>query len=215
MGLTFQSETNYTETMYDSFLMTEYPVDQKQYINGVPIPPGVEIKLYKYSDKPGVIGLQFYYKGNSTAVKQVPSVLAEPTCQKIVIKLLQELPGLDHKVYSYEYFVTDSFKSYQYGPSKGDWKPGLSNVMSDEYLAKFKLSDSLANKANELPGIKTLVDLPCECGQYALSGMTYSLHTAIMHLNDNHKWTRERIADWVDTIPDLMQDFTPIEPDRA
>ena len=74
---------------------------------------------------------------------------------------------------------------------------------------------SLSRASTSLPGIKTAVNLPCQpCKIYA-SYPPISLHTAIMHLNDDHKWTREAIADWVDTIPDLMQDFTPIQPDRA
>lgn len=36
---------------------------------------------------------------------------------------------------------------------------------------------------------------------------------AIVHLNDKHRWTRERIADWVQTIEDAHA--TPIETPKA
>lgn len=39
-----------------------------------------------------------------------------------------------------------------------------------------------------------LADLPCGC----FGGTTTT--EAVFHLNDIHRWTRERIADWVETI---------------
>jgi predicted nucleic-acid-binding protein len=40
---------------------------------------------------------------------------------------------------------------------------------------------------------------PCDCGdkwwQFAKS-----LEHIVWHLNDKHKWTREQIAEWVETI---------------
>jgi hypothetical protein len=36
---------------------------------------------------------------------------------------------------------------------------------------------------------------PCGCIQEELP-----LGLMIMHLNDRHRWTRERIADWVETV---------------
>jgi hypothetical protein len=39
--------------------------------------------------------------------------------------------------------------------------------------------------------------MPCGCTPYQLR---FSLVTAITHLNDAHRWTRERIADWVETL---------------
>jgi hypothetical protein len=30
------------------------------------------------------------------------------------------------------------------------------------------------------------------------------LHSTIMHLNDRHKWSRERIADWVESLEEYV-----------
>lgn len=44
------------------------------------------------------------------------------------------------------------------------------------------------------PILKRSVELPCECM------WSWSLMHAIQHMNDDHHWTRERIADWVETV---------------
>lgn len=36
---------------------------------------------------------------------------------------------------------------------------------------------------------------PCEC-----YGTIYPVESVIIHLNDHHRWTREQIADWVETV---------------
>lgn len=45
------------------------------------------------------------------------------------------------------------------------------------------------------PFLKRLTVCP-ECG----SKETHGAGIISVHLNDNHRWTRERIADWVETI---------------
>lgn len=47
---------------------------------------------------------------------------------------------------------------------------------------------------------KTLAPCPgCSDGAH------WWITTAVMHLNDMHHWTRERIADWVETIENQQQ----------
>lgn len=48
-------------------------------------------------------------------------------------------------------------------------------------------------RVNELPGIKETVKHP-------MSGMSDTIERIIINLNDVHKWTREEIADWLDTL---------------
>lgn len=48
------------------------------------------------------------------------------------------------------------------------------------------------------PELERQVIAPCHCETIVPGGLTYgSLGHAIVHLNDHHHWTRERIADWV------------------
>lgn len=49
-----------------------------------------------------------------------------------------------------------------------------------------------------IPGTRAMVQVPCNCGVYA--GNEISVQTAIMHLNDTCKWSREEIADWLETL---------------
>jgi hypothetical protein len=34
-----------------------------------------------------------------------------------------------------------------------------------------------------------------------------TIHWAIMHLYDDHRWTREQIADWLETLEDIDLEF--------
>src|ERR1044072_683200 len=49
------------------------------------------------------------------------------------------------------------------------------------------------SRVNELPGVKEMVTHP-------LSKQKMTLERAIISLNDQHKWTREQIADWLETL---------------
>lgn len=45
-----------------------------------------------------------------------------------------------------------------------------------------------------IPGMRDTVPGPCRCWDRC------RLETLIVHLNDAHEWTREQIADWLDTL---------------
>jgi len=55
------------------------------------------------------------------------------------------------------------------------------------------VSRQLQKKSNELPGVSEQVTHPVTKGVYRLSAV-------IMDLNDTHRWTREQIADWLETL---------------
>lgn len=46
-----------------------------------------------------------------------------------------------------------------------------------------------------IPDLVALVDYPCSCRDDA-----GTLRTVIVHLNDGHRWTRERVADWLEML---------------
>jgi hypothetical protein len=48
----------------------------------------------------------------------------------------------------------------------------------------------------QLPALKVDVPCPCEC-DYSTSK---TIRWSIIHLNDQHKWTREQVADWLETL---------------
>jgi hypothetical protein len=66
---------------------------------------------------------------------------------------------------------------------------------------------SLSNPRRQIeqacPGLEEHVQAPCAC--YIESPEDALLSAVIMHLNDKHAWTREKIADWLD---DLDVDLT-------
>lgn len=60
------------------------------------------------------------------------------------------------------------------------------------------MKGQLSNQARELPGVRSTVDAPCGCN----GAGRFILIDAVIHLNDRHKWTREKIADWLDELAD-------------
>jgi hypothetical protein len=57
----------------------------------------------------------------------------------------------------------------------------------------FSTGQKLARKAKSLPGVDTLVKHP-------VVGDQGSLYYVIMDLNDHYRWTRNQIADWIETL---------------
>ena len=64
----------------------------------------------------------------------------------------------------------------------------------------------LSQKSHELPGANIKVKYPCadncSLGQFYNHEGGRSIRSIIMHINDVHKWTREAIADWLDSVDD-------------
>jgi len=64
---------------------------------------------------------------------------------------------------------------------------------------------------NHFPALDATVESPCVCPsvryEYGLrvqdgSKIRGSIGAVIIHLNDIDRWSRERIADWLDTLPE-------------
>jgi hypothetical protein len=56
-----------------------------------------------------------------------------------------------------------------------------------------------------MPDIHATVKYPCACSGI----LNNSVHDVIIHLNDTDRWTRERIADWLDTLDLNLRFPTP------
>lgn len=54
--------------------------------------------------------------------------------------------------------------------------------------------------AVRFPELLQPADCPAECGHQGYFGGLPTLEELITHLNDDHRWTREQIADWIDTL---------------
>lgn len=68
------------------------------------------------------------------------------------------------------------------------------------------LEVEVSKKSKQLPGMDTVVDLPCSC-EYLCDHRTgkptpSTAWRVVQHLNDRHKWSREKIADWLDELHD-------------
>lgn len=123
------------------------------------------------------------------------SAMDQSYMEKMVVMTLCEKIGYPDlsNVILYRHFSKD-LKNFFTSPSK-NINPG----------AKFKESetDQLASVASQLPGVQAVVSYPCYCDIEA------TVYRVIMHLNDREKWSREKIADWLDELQDKQgYDFT-------
>lgn len=66
-------------------------------------------------------------------------------------------------------------------------------VKSMQYNLAPTPNPNIEKLARNLPGVQEMVKSPC-------CGTTDSLLRTVIHLNDFHKWTREKIADWLDLL---------------
>lgn len=77
--------------------------------------------------------------------------------------------------------------------------------LSSEPPAKYKIADFAA----ELPGVMKVVEGPKGS---SIEGERHSLYRSIICLNDIDKWSREKIADWIDELHDkgiINAEFDP------
>lgn len=70
----------------------------------------------------------------------------------------------------------------------------FSEVMDDQ-LSKIHTIKYFSVLAEDLPGVMESVRMPCHCREFKVA-----LFTAIIHLNDKHRWSRDRVADWIETL---------------
>lgn len=68
----------------------------------------------------------------------------------------------------------------------------------------------LSMASRKLPGINSPTDYPCNCPRF--KDVRDPVRDVIMHLNDKERWSREKIADWLDDLQDNQGynfDFQP------
>lgn len=97
--------------------------------------------------------------------------------------------------------TTDTVVQHQFGYGKPQPDPAAKQGLTD-----------LDRLAELLPALYERVKCPMSCRRG-----DDELEAVIVHLNDYHKWTREAIADWLDTL-NLDLAFPgpePVEPESA
>ena len=68
--------------------------------------------------------------------------------------------------------------------------------------AQMQFECEMLDVYQQLPGQGIPMDCPAMDEQMSLCDVVDDLLDCIIHLNDIHEWTRERIADWVDSLED-------------
>lgn len=77
--------------------------------------------------------------------------------------------------------------------------PKIDNsVLLGAILTQFDPADPMMIMVNAILNLRAIVRYPCGCNIERL--WTSALINVIIHLNDNHEWTRTQIADWLDTL---------------
>jgi hypothetical protein len=83
------------------------------------------------------------------------------------------------------------------------YKPEYKYNPAAELFASSDTSSELAGKSNYLPGVNEVVRHP-------VTGSRRTLARTIINLNDEYRWTREQIADWVEAL-DVDTTFKTVE----
>jgi hypothetical protein len=135
--------------------------------------------------------------------------------------VLGDLPAEAHQV------VCDRLAKYLY-TAAGINNPAASinfeTQTFDGWSESVITPSNIESASRGLPGMDTDVDCPVgECndmnmnkfGEWEVIGhQRGSLWRIIQHLNDQHRWTREKIADWIDELHDkgiINAEFQPWE----
>ena len=97
-----------------------------------------------------------------------------------------------------------------------DIKDFYGKVMTQGTWSGGGVHPSLAALEKAIPGFKEMCQACPVDGCASANASTWKspetrLHRTIIHLNDHHKWTREAIADWLDTLDHDLQFKTPEE----
>jgi hypothetical protein len=83
----------------------------------------------------------------------------------------------------------------------------IEKAMAKDALAKGTARYELQDMARDLPGMAKRTKHPpttLSCKDLHFSaGFSERLYDLIIHLNDDHHWSREQIADWVETLDNI------------
>ena len=99
-----------------------------------------------------------------------------------------------------KYVSKDNFLAQMYGKNWATYTGGNAKTVGGEW-SPTQSNTTLKFLAEHFNGISDKATCPeCKENPYGAHVPKRALYDIIMHLNDNHKWTRERIADWLETL---------------
>lgn len=199
----------------------------------------LEESLQKSAKPIGFLKGQEAYKVDSSAVSMksfVDSAKKIPIIKTIYLKSADGLVDVHVWNFSHKKFCGSSFTigiNVANAPRKGYWELSVENLSRNEYtefvtklyemigygfpamkiadlllqmnaFGSDKLQDeSFEELSTELPGCDQVVIHP-------VNKERFNLHSAIISLNDRYNWTRDQIADWIETL-DEVPTFAPPE----
>jgi len=100
-----------------------------------------------------------------------------------------------------DYIIMDDISGTYQWTLPSSLFPGILDTWVDVAQDGFNALTVLGGLAEVLPGLKVRIKHPCQ-------GDNLPIREIIISLNDKHKWSRERIADWLDTL-DVDLNFSP------
>lgn len=160
-----------------------------------------------------------------------PALLAVHVLERLVKDIGEHLhltASQMHKLYDecmYQFAPkntnTTSYTSYVHAHYVFDVDSESFTEQVKSTYAQFKANNdnSIIVKSRELPGVDSYVPPGCDCSFVYSDIHPNKVHLwkHIQHLNDQHRWSREKIADWLDGLADegiINIDFEPWEEDK-
>lgn len=154
---------------------------------------------------------KFYYGDDKWAFYLTDEILESYTWQLYLSYAIKELMADSDMAKDVEIIVevdndvNDQIKEWakQFGTLKDV------SELSGKAISHHTSQQNFSSLAKQLPGVNEIINYPCDCFSYLELKPTGTLLAVIIHLNDEDKWARESVADWLDTLEIDLSFKTP------
>ena len=134
--------------------------------------------------------MEFFYQANPVEIEDR------------LVTAFHDLIVLDKRVFGLINQIVKEMFNDDYSMPKSYWDTSKYVQANYQKELSFNVDDKLVSyrppELDTFPGLKALVKYPGKSDN--LSGFQLTLERAIINLNDKEKWTREQIADWLETL---------------
>ena len=163
-----------------------------------------EALKYHYIDCTGVA--DYYLRVANQVILSLKALLTAPTSQFIPKDMLNLILSSTRSLLGSTMPEYLESKELGYNGWKNKNYQHKSMIVPVEYMTEEAVAYHQSNQtskqlellAKRLPGVDETVKYPCKCDSHITA--VAPLFTVIIHLNDHADWSREEIADWIETL---------------
>lgn len=134
--------------------------------------------------------VRFHLHGSSWSIPvHIPAEALSTLPEQGIIAIVAD-NAIQHGIVCFDYYHKEVLAQSLYSDVEN-----ILNIKKIADMSSTSINTNIAKIARQLPGMTQSAYCPVKkCGERAPTVLYY----LIQHLNDSHKWTREKIADWLD-----------------